>query len=328
MLRHVALSWGSLSREGKQIARPTPRMSWRSGRTNRELITLDSRYGGDDVYQVAIRAFRSAHRKLGNGAYHHAIERDLEAAVGETGEIASWIAYDADQHAVSRQVVHEAMLLSRLAGDRSLELFELSHLALLALQLRRSREALRIADDIAGDVGLSPRVVAMFELRRGRALAQLDAHTPAVSALDKAEAALSDGVSRRDPGWTWWVDGAEIAWHRGVVYAELGDWSKAVDLFSHAAELRTKRGTYAEPTRPNGRAVFNDLAHLFEALVRAKAWREGERVIAELIGQASAIGSARTTSLLMQAIHGAQRAGGATSALTDASAELRRILVA
>jgi tetratricopeptide (TPR) repeat protein len=296
--------------------------------TNQELITLDSRYGGNDVYQLAMRAFRTAHKKLGSGAYAPAIERDLEAAVGETGEIAAWIAYDADQQDASRQVIHEAMLLSRLAGDRGLELFELSHLAMLALHLRRSREALRIAEDITENVGLSPRVSALFELRRGRALAQLDARAPALSALDKAEATLSDGITSRDPEWTWWVDSAEIAWHRGIVHAELGEWLAAVELFNRAAELRAPRGTYAEPSRPKGRAAFNDLAHLLEALIRAQAWQEGEPVITEMIGQASAIGSARTTHLLVRVIRRIQKADGATSTLTDAATDLRRILAA
>jgi tetratricopeptide (TPR) repeat protein len=296
--------------------------------TNMELVTLDSRYGGNDVYQLATRAFRSARRKVGGGAYAHAIERDLEAAVGEMGEVAAWIAYDADQLDASRRITHEAMFLSRSAGDRGLELFELSHLALLALQLRRSREALRIAEDITAEARLSPRVIAMFELRKGRALAQLAARTPALDALDKAEAVLSGGVNARDPEWTWWVEQAEIAWHRGSVHAELGEWPAAVELFSQAVELRARRGVHAEPARPNGRALFNDLAHLFESQVRAKAWREGEAVIAELIGQANAIGSARTTHLLTRVIRRVEQTSGATTTLADATGELRRILAA
>jgi len=75
-----------------------------------ELVTLDSRYGGNDVYQLATRAFRSAHRKVGGGAYAHAIERDLEAAVGEMGEVAAWIAYGGPDPALDALDRAEAVL--------------------------------------------------------------------------------------------------------------------------------------------------------------------------------------------------------------------------
>jgi hypothetical protein len=50
------------------------------------------------------------------------VERDLTAAAGETGEIAAWLAPDADHQAISRQIIHEALMLSRLAGDHDMEL--------------------------------------------------------------------------------------------------------------------------------------------------------------------------------------------------------------
>lgn len=62
-------------------------------------------------------------------------ERDLRAAVGELAQIAAWIAYDADQQATARSLTNEALLLSRLAGDRRMELFDLAQLAMQSVHL-------------------------------------------------------------------------------------------------------------------------------------------------------------------------------------------------
>jgi hypothetical protein len=62
------------------------------------------------------------------------LESDLQAAVGELAQVAAWIAYDADQQELARHLTSEALLHSRLAGDRRMELFELAQ---LAIQRRR-----------------------------------------------------------------------------------------------------------------------------------------------------------------------------------------------
>ncbi|MEU4404749.1 hypothetical protein AB0F88_09500 [Streptosporangium sp. NPDC023963] len=135
-----------------------------------------------------------------------AIERDLEAAAGEAGEIAAWQAHDADRQDASRQTIHEAMMLSRLAGDRSMELFELTHLSMLSQFQHRPHETLRIADDVLTNSVLPPRVKAIFEVRRGRALAALGDGTRGFDALQRARSALAESISTRDPYWARWVD--------------------------------------------------------------------------------------------------------------------------
>jgi hypothetical protein len=86
------------------------------------LVALDTRHGGNDVLALATRTFQAAHFRLASGAYLPEVERDLQAAVGEAGEVAAWVAYDADKQPLSRALCQEAMLVSRLAGDRSMEL--------------------------------------------------------------------------------------------------------------------------------------------------------------------------------------------------------------
>jgi hypothetical protein len=101
----------------------------------RRLIDLDTRYGGDDLVHLAVRATSTADEHLAAGCRARTLESDLQAAVGELAQVAAWIAYDADQQQMARQLTNEALLHSRLAGDRLMELFEPAQLAMQSLHL-------------------------------------------------------------------------------------------------------------------------------------------------------------------------------------------------
>jgi hypothetical protein len=190
-----------------------------------------------------------------------------------------------------------------------MELFVLSQLAMQSVYLHRSREALRIADQGLALGSPSPRVEAIFHVRRGRALAQLGADTGSREALTKAQALLASGVTNRDPGWSWWVSDAELAWHEGHAAASLGRRIPAVDMFRQAVDLRPA-------VRRRGR--YNDLAHLLDALVRVSAWEDAEEVVAEL-RLSDSIDSGRTATLLRQVAARVARTPDAPSSLVDAT---------
>jgi transcriptional regulator with XRE-family HTH domain len=278
-----------------------------------QFALLETRYGGSDVLPIAARTFRAAHSRLASGGYVPAAERDLQAAVGEAGEVTAWVAYDADQQPLSRALCQEAMLVSRLAGDRSMELFDLTHLAMQSIHLHRSAEALRIADDMLGGPQLAIRVTALLHLRRGRALAQLGDKPRAFAAIGKARSLLSDGITRRDPVWTWWIDEPELAWHEGMAHAELGDWPAAVALFRASSAGRDAHA--------RARDRYNDTAHLLNALVHVGAWREAEPVTAGLVETAAEVGSTRIANLLRRVTRRI-KAEDTTSALADSAEEL------
>jgi hypothetical protein len=98
--------------------------------TSQQLVRLESLHGGDDVYPLALRAFRIASMNLER--LPQAAATDMEAATGEAGEVAAWIAFDADRLDESRRLILESLLLSRSAGDRDMEHLELAHLSMLA----------------------------------------------------------------------------------------------------------------------------------------------------------------------------------------------------
>ncbi|TDD32208.1 hypothetical protein E1287_23570 [Actinomadura sp. KC06] len=280
--------------------------------TSQALVRLDIEHGGRDILPMALRAFRAAGRRLGSGAYLPAVERDLIAATGEAGEVAAWLAYDADRQDVSRQVIHAALMMSRQAGDRDMELFELSHQAMQSVHLHRPVEALRITQGLL-DAEMPPRVAALLTIREGRALAQLGQANSALAALAKARSSLSDGVTARDPSWTWWIDDAEVLWHTGMARAELGDWTAAVPLLRRSAELRSGR-----------RGRYNDLVHLLNALAHVGDWREAEPVLTEVASMMDEVGSTRTTNLLRRVLARIVQAAAPSTVADMAGATLRR----
>ncbi|GAA4136378.1 helix-turn-helix transcriptional regulator [Actinomadura keratinilytica] len=283
--------------------------------TGQTLVKLDTLYGGNDVFPLALRVFRDARRKLAVGAYEPKVERDLVAAAGEIGEIAAWLAYDADRQAESRQIILEALLLSRQAGDRNMELFELTHMSMQSVYLGHPAEALRITDGLLRAQHLAPRVAAVLNIRRGRALAQLGDRNGAFDALDNARSAIADGINERDPYWTWWVTETEIAWQKGMAHAELGDWRAAVPLFYETVAGRTA----------SRRALHNDRIHLLDALVHTASWADAEQVIGVVSGQLGEVGSSRGTNLLRRIVRRMADAN-APSTVTDIALDLRERL--
>lgn len=254
-----------------------------------QLVALDNAYGGDDTHRLAVRVFRSAGRKLACGAYTSAVETDLQAAVGEVGELAAWLLYDSDRQDDSRRINIEAMTVTRLAGDRMIELLELANLAMQSVHLRRGREALRIAEHVLDSDRLSPRVAGLFHLRRGRALAELGDRPRALAALDQARALIGDGTTHQDPPWAWWVDDNELTWHSAMLHADLGEHHQAADLF---------RSTTVGYPPVKRRGHYNNLAHLLDALTTVGAWSDSEPVMQEVVPFVDEIGSTRTEHLL------------------------------
>ncbi|MGH8834025.1 MAG: hypothetical protein ACRDWG_03360 [Actinomycetes bacterium] len=280
------------------------------------LIALDSRYGGTGIADIAVQAFTTARTALATGR-HDSDETDLRSVVGETGEIAAWCLYDGDRLEESRSVTHEAMLVSRLAGDRAMELFQLSHLALVNIHQRHSREALRIAENVIDPGSVAPRVEALFKIRAARALAQSGDRARAVAALDRAAGALLDSVHPRDPHWTWWLNDAELAVQRGLLHLELGDYATAMPYFDEAAHGRLQRDPYDPVTNGGavnahgelwGRAAYNDLVHLLLALTMARAWTDAEPVAEAVSDFTREVISARTEVMLSRAVNNIVRA--------------------
>ncbi len=286
--------------------------------TAQRLVALDGQHGGDDIAALAVRAFRSVHHRLGTGAYQPKIERDLHAAAGELAEVAGWLLYDADQHAASRQLNQEALFYARLAGDQGMEHLILNNIGNQSVKLHRVKEGLAIARQLLETGPASSRMQALFRIREARALAKSGQGSEARDAFARARSLFLDGVSDDDPPWAWWISEAELTVHEGLSYANLGDWSRAADLTGLAVEItpmRLRRDRYS-----------HTVSH-FEALVRARAWKDAEAILPTIISSAYEVGSRRTVVLLSEVIKEIL-ADKATPELRDGARHLREVLQA
>lgn len=261
------------------------------------LVELDTAHGSEGLHITAARAFRDADRQLAEAGARQGHASDVAAAVAELGEVAAWLAYDAEEQAESRRLATEALLVARMAGDTSMERFLLSHLAMQAVYLDRGAEAKAISERVLAEEPRSRRVRGMFHVRRARALGLLRARDEGLAELRAAGAVLLDAAGPDDPAWSWWLHEAELAVHEGRLLAAAGDARGAVDA--------SARAVLAVPAR-QGRDGVLYRAWLLHDLVRAHAWRDVEQVAAELVARAGTAGTARVPKIVASALRAAE----------------------
>jgi transcriptional regulator with XRE-family HTH domain len=260
--------------------------------TMRHLVALDTLHGSDGLVPIAVRAFRTAADRLAvvGGT------PDVQSAVADLGAAAAWITSDAVQREQSRTIGLESLALAEMAGDMRLRRFLLSHLSMVAEHAGRYAEALAYADRVLAEQPADPRVRAMFEVRRARALSGLGDIGAALAAWDHAEHLLTETPVTED-GVTYWLHDAEMAIHRAVILSR-GHDRAAVDW--------ARRGVDGLPAG-QGRDQVLFRAMLLDDAVIARAWRDVPGIVDELLQHAGAGRSARVPELLERVWQSVQR---------------------
>ncbi|WP_435582350.1 XRE family transcriptional regulator [Amycolatopsis thermoflava] len=257
------------------------------------LVSLDNRFGGDDLVRLSYRFFNSLHDLLGAGAYDPKLERDFNAAAGELAEVVGWLAYDAEKHDLVRKMNHESLYFTRLAGDRSIELLTLQNASMHAGAMGRPGEALQLARSVLeGDKVLSPRLRALFLTRKARALAQAGDES-AIPIFDEIKSLYLDGVNESDPAWSWWIDERELAWHEAMAKRDLRQSGLAIAEFEHSVEATAPSET---------RSQYLHRAYLLQAQVELGAWSDVEMTVKSLLPLVRQVSSTRTAVILRNAI--------------------------
>jgi hypothetical protein len=264
-----------------------------------------------------VRCLRLVQRRLNSGEYEPGIVRDLQAAVGSLAELAGWLLHDAGQQEPARAMNHEALFLTRLAGDQSMERLTLANMCFHDLFSGRPGSALQVASAVLDKGGLSNRIEVIFGIRRARALAQLGDRSAAFLTLDRVRAQFYDGPDARDPSWAWWLDETEVTAHMGGCHAVFGEWRHAMLRLQQAAEVPTARPT----------ARFFYLTRLLQTVTDAGAWGDARTVVERLLPYIGEIGSGRTAGLLHDVTRRIE-ASPADPALRDAGRHLREVLIA
>ena len=248
------------------------------------IIDQDTRLGARDVVDSAVRSAAQAHR---TAVTRFDSDRDVLAATAEAHQIAGWVAFDSELQELSRRMSVRALHLAGAAGDRSMEYFVLSQLALQDVHLRRPVEAAQLCESaLAGARG---SVATLFTLRASRAAAQTGEHRRARRLIRQTRERHLDGPRPGDPAWTWWLNEAEISWHHGMTHTDTGAWGRAAEHFADACRRTPHQGRSA--------AVYR--ASLLYALARAGSWAEAENVLVhQVLPHKDAVASVRTQRIL------------------------------
>ncbi|WP_233520461.1 XRE family transcriptional regulator, partial [Prauserella sp. PE36] len=257
------------------------------------LVALDNRYGAADIVKMSHRLFKKLKNLVGTGAYDPTLEKDFNSLTGEVAELTGWLAYDAELHDLVRVMNNESLFYTRLAGDRDIELLTLQNASMHAGAMGRHGEALQIACSVLeGNYSLSPRLQALFLMRKARALAQ-GGDESALAMFDQIYSLYLEGVRDDDPAWGWWIDERELAWHKAMARQALSRDSLALAEFEHSVEA-------TEPSET--RSQYLHRAYLLQAQVDAATWDDAEATIMSLLPLIPEVESTRTKVLLRGAI--------------------------
>ncbi|MEU7279310.1 DNA-binding protein [Streptomyces sp. NPDC045431] len=285
-----------------------------------ELLAIDRASGARSAAPVAVRAVAAVLRHPGPPPPAAApAGLAVPADLAEFFEVAAWILFDAEQHALSYRLNRRALALARGLGDedRSIELLTLSVLSMQAAHLGRPGDSLRISSAVLARKGLPTRVAALFHVREARAHAQRLDRRAALRSLRLAHELHADGPGAKDPEWAWWFDRAELDGHHGLALADLGDTERAASLLHTATEAGDG---------PAYRSLF--AAELGHVLARAGAWREADAWLSGLVesGTVPAMGSVRALRALEAATRAIERGRGVPRGPRETARHLARLL--
>ena len=258
--------------------------------TVRDLVAMDVRAGGNVASRHATRALRTALRGL-----RRDLQRaDVTVAVAELAELTGWLLIDANRHEQARRANQVSLALARAGGDRSMELFVTHNISLQATYLRQPRYGLDAIAPVLDRGHLTSRLESMFRLRAARVHAQMGLSGDAFRLLDHARSLLLDGVSHRDPAWSWWVSPRGLDFATAAMHGTLGDWHNAIEPLHRALEA-----TPAGATRDR----FLYLCALLHAQIELNAWRDVESTAHQLAPLIGTVGSDRPMARLAATIH-------------------------
>lgn len=288
--------------------------------TSARIVAQDTRFGARDVMGAAVRAAARAHRAASTRLDE---DRDVLAAASEAHQIAGWVAFDSEHQGLSRRMSVRALNLARAAGDRSMEYFVLSQLAMQDVHLRQPVEAARICDTALAD-GARGSAATLFTLRAARAAAQTGEHRRARRLIQRTRSRHLDGPRPGDPAWAWWLTEAEISWHHAMICADTGAatgsgsvaWGRAAEYFADACL----------GTPSHGRSAAINHASLLCALAKARSWAEAEVVLVrDVLPHRGEVASVRTQRMLD---HSARLLDGARGrpSLREAAHQIRQHL--
>ncbi len=259
-----------------------------------QLVAMDVRAGGNEASRHATRTLSTQLRRSRREAAGRPLARDVTVALAELAELTGWLLIDANRHHQARRANEVSLRLARAGGDRSMELFVTHNMSLQATYLRQPRYALDLIEPVLDRGGLTSRLESMFRLRAARVHAQMGLSGDALRLLDHARCLLFDGVSDRDPAWSWWISTRGMDHATAALHGSLGDWRRSIEPLCRALEA-----TPAAATRDR----FLYLCALLHAQIELRSWSDAESTALQLAPLIGKVGSDRPLARLAATLH-------------------------
>lgn len=221
-----------------------------------KLWTKDEILGGGALVRDGLRLYHRARRMLDEADYSEATGRQLMSAAGELAVCVGWLAYDADNQNLARELYTEACLLADQSGDDGLAIIAMEKMSLQSAYLAhkeglpgRAREAVRLsarATELARH-DPSPQLHALLASREAVAHAAVGDHRGFTFAITRAWREVDRGFADDAPVWLRFVDSSEITALEGRGRSYLGDPCTAAALYQRSLEATLS---------PRGSAIY------------------------------------------------------------------------
>ncbi|HET8642279.1 MAG TPA: hypothetical protein VFM37_10090 [Pseudonocardiaceae bacterium] len=183
--------------------------------------------GGVAVFRTVREHLRLAPEILDNATYTEQVGKGLYAVAAEFAQLAGWLAYDLNQHAIAQRFYIAGLRAAHSSGDQAIGA---NILAFMGQQARYAdpRDAVRLAESgLLGAKQLSPAVAARMHGRLAETAASAGdavAANRAIEAMFNHHATIDPAV---EPPWIYWWDTAETHYLAGQTALALDDPRRA-----------------------------------------------------------------------------------------------------
>lgn len=208
--------------------------------TVEKLYTKDQSVGGGALARDGLRSYHRARRMLDEADYSEATGRQLMSAAGELAVCVGWLAYDANDQNLSRELYAEARLLADQSGDDGLAIRAMEKMSLQSAYLASkgdtpgsAREAVRLSERAAelARHDPSPQLHALLASREAVAHAAVGDSQGFTVAIARAWREVDRGFADGGPVWLRFVNSSEIATAEARGRLQLGESDAAAALY-------------------------------------------------------------------------------------------------
>ena len=210
-----------------------------------KLYTEDQSVGGGALARNGMRLYHRARRMLDEADYSEPVARQLMSAVGELAVCVGWLAYDANDQMLARQLYSEALLVAGQSGDDGLAIRAMEKMSLQSACVVQkdghsgnAREAVRLGER-ARELARwdpNPQLHALLASRAAIAYAAAGDRQGFTTAISHSWREVDRGFAKEAPAWLRFVNSSEIEVQEARGRLFLGEPAAATALFRRSLE--------------------------------------------------------------------------------------------